>query len=171
VKNLLNSGHTVTVWNRTTEKVRDFLEAGAKEALTPSDVIAESDITFSCVSDPQAAKDLVFGNCGVLQEINTTKGYVEMTGIDSDTSQDIAEAISLKGGRYLEAQIQGSKSQAQDGTLVILVAGDRSLFDDCQSCFQVSLIVVAVHSKMFLILCRLWGKTVFTWGKLEMPPK
>merc|ERR1712130_445063 len=38
VKNLLNSGHTVTVWNRTTEKVRDFLEAGAKEALTRSDV-------------------------------------------------------------------------------------------------------------------------------------
>jgi 3-hydroxyisobutyrate dehydrogenase-like beta-hydroxyacid dehydrogenase len=80
------------------EKVRDFVEAGAKEALTPSDVIAESDITFSCVSDPQAAKDLVFGNCGVLQEINTTKGYVDMTGMDSDTSQDIAEAISLKGG-------------------------------------------------------------------------
>jgi 3-hydroxyisobutyrate dehydrogenase len=87
VKNLLNSGHSVTVWNRTVEKVRDFVEAGAKEALTPSDVIAESDITFSCVSDPQAAKDLVFGNCGVLQEINTTKGYVEMTGMDSDTSQ------------------------------------------------------------------------------------
>ena len=65
------------------------------------------------------------------------QGYVEMTGIDSETSQDIAEAISLKGGRYLEAQIQGSKNQAQDGTLVILVAGDRSLFDDCQSCFQV----------------------------------
>ena len=152
VKNLLNSGHNVIVWNRTTEKVKDFVEAGAKEALTPSDVIADSDITFSCVSDPQAAKDLVFGNCGVLPEINTTKvrvcpvyhydynlcqGYVEMTGIDSETSQDIAEAISLKGGRYLEAQIQGSKSQAQDGTLVVLVAGDRSLFDDCQSCFQV----------------------------------
>ena len=76
VKNLLNSGHNVSVWNRTTDKVRDFVEAGAREALTPSDVIADSDITFSCVADPQAAKDLVFGNCGVLQEINTTKvGY------------------------------------------------------------------------------------------------
>merc|ERR1712203_310539 len=136
VNHLLHSGHGVTVWNRTTEKVRDFLEAGAREALTPGDVIAESDITFSCVSDPQAAKDMVFGNCGVLSEINTTKGYVEMTGIDADTSQDIAEAISLKGGRYLEAQVQGSKDQAADGTLVILVAGDKSLFDDCQSCFQ-----------------------------------
>lgn len=166
VKNLLNSGHTVTVWNRTVEKVRDFVEAGAKEALTPSDVIAESDITFSCVSDPQAAKDLVFGNCGVLQEINTTKGYVEMTGMDSDTSQDIAEAISLKGGRYLEAQIQGSKTQAQDGTLVILVAGDRSLFDDCQSCFQAMgknsfyLGEVGNSSKMNLVLQTIMGVTL-----------
>lgn len=41
-----------------------------------------------------------------------------------------------KGGRYLEAQVQGSKTQAEEGTLVILAAGDRSLFDDCQSCFE-----------------------------------
>ena len=74
VKNLLNSGHSVTVWNRTAEKKDEFLKAGAKEAITPGDVIAESDITFSCVSDPQAAKDMVFGNCGVLSEINTNKG-------------------------------------------------------------------------------------------------
>ena len=136
VKNLLNSGHSVTVWNRTAEKRVDYVEAGAKEALTPGDVVAESDITFSCISDPQAVKDMVFGNCGVLSEINTTKGYIEMTGIDPDTSQDIAEAISLKGGRYLEAQVEGSKDQAQDGSLVALVAGDKSLFDDAQSCFQ-----------------------------------
>ena len=137
------AGHNVTVWNRTAEKCKDFVKAGAKEALTPSDVIAECDITFSCVSDPQAAKDMVFGNCGVLSEINTCKGYVEMTGIDADTSQDIAEAINLKGGRYLEAQVQGSKDEANEGTLVVLVAGDRSLFDDCQSCFQA---MVSVHS-------------------------
>ncbi len=136
VKNLLNSGHKVTVWNRTSEKAAEFAKIGAKEAITPGDVIAESDITFSCVSDPQAAKEMVFGNCGVLSEVNTSKGYVEMTGIDADTSQDIHEAISLKGGRYLEAQVQGSKDQSSDGTLVILVSGDRSLFDDCQSCFQ-----------------------------------
>lgn len=136
VKNLLNSGHSVTIWNRTLEKCKDFVKAGAKEAITPGDVIAESDITFSCVADPQVAKDMVFGNCGVLTEINTTKGYVEMTGIDADTSQDIAEAISLKGGRYLEAQVQGSKEQSSEGSLVLLVAGDKSLFDDCQSCFQ-----------------------------------
>lgn len=105
---------------------------------------------------------MVFGNCGVLQEMSANKGFVEMTGIDAETSQDIAEvtflslencilggsfdwmhylwklsqAITAKNGRYLEAQIQGSKTHAEEGMLVILAAGDRTLFDDCQSCFQ-----------------------------------
>jgi len=48
----------------------------------------------------------------------------------------VLQAINAKGGRYLEAQVQGSKTQAEEGTLVILAAGDRSLFDDCQSCFK-----------------------------------
>ncbi|XP_026689060.1 putative oxidoreductase GLYR1 homolog, partial [Diaphorina citri] len=135
VKNLLNSGHSVIVWNRSPEKCDDFVKAGAEQGLTPSDVVQMADITFSCVADPQAAKDLIFGNCGVLSETTTSKGYVEMTGIDPETSQDIAEAIVNKGGRYLEAQIQGSKTQAEEGKLVILAAGDRSLFEDCQSCF------------------------------------
>lgn len=46
------------------------------------------------------------------------------------------QAITGKGGRYLETQIQGSKVQAEEGMLVLLAAGDRTLFDDCKSCFQ-----------------------------------
>ncbi|KAJ8729071.1 hypothetical protein PYW07_006767 [Mythimna separata] len=137
VKNLLNSGHKVVIWNRTAAKCKDFEKVGATLAVTPCDVVEEADITFSCVADPQAAKEMVFGNCGVLHCPSLeSKGYVEMTSIDSDTSHDIVEAISGKGGRYLEAQIQGSKTQAEEGTLIILAAGDRSLFDDCQSCFK-----------------------------------
>ncbi|KAK8734192.1 hypothetical protein OTU49_006052, partial [Cherax quadricarinatus] len=144
----------------------DFVNAGAKEMMTPSDVIAAADITFSCVSDPQVAKNMVFGNCGVLQEISADKGYVEMTGIDAETSQDIAEAIGAQGGRYLEAQVQGSKVQAEEGTLVILAAGDRTLFDDCQSCFQAMgknsfyLGEVGNASKMNLVLQVMAGVTL-----------
>ncbi|XP_045778761.1 putative oxidoreductase GLYR1 homolog isoform X2 [Maniola jurtina] len=137
VKNLLNSGHKVLVWNRTGVRCKEFEKVGATIAVTPCDVVEEADITFSCVADPQAAKEMVFGNCGVLHCPSLEgKGYVEMTSIDADTSHDIVEAISGKGGRYLEAQIQGSKTQAEEGTLIILAAGDRTLFDDCQSCFK-----------------------------------
>nr|CAD7423277.1 unnamed protein product [Timema monikensis] len=135
VKNLLHSGHTVIVWNRNPDKCRDFVNAGATQGQTPSDVIFAADVTFSCITNPDAAKELVFGNCGVLAEIKNSKGYVEMTGIDAETSRCIGEAIVSRGGRYLEAQIQGSKLQAELGTLVILAAGDHALYDDCQSCF------------------------------------
>jgi 3-hydroxyisobutyrate dehydrogenase len=58
VKNLINSGHNVCVYNRTHDKTKKFENAGAKVMLTPSDVVEYADITFSCVSDPQALKDV-----------------------------------------------------------------------------------------------------------------
>lgn len=48
---------------------------------------------------------MVFGNCGVMSANLAGKGYVEMTGVDPETSNDINEAIISKGGRYLEAQV------------------------------------------------------------------
>jgi 3-hydroxyisobutyrate dehydrogenase len=60
VKNLINSGHDVCVYNRTHDKTAKFEKAGAKVMLTPSDVVEHADITFSCVSDPQALKDVSF---------------------------------------------------------------------------------------------------------------
>ncbi|KAG1714688.1 putative oxidoreductase GLYR1 [Nymphon striatum] len=114
----------------------DFEQAGANKEQTPADVIAACDITFSCVSDPQASKDMVFGNCGVLQEMKAGKSYVEMTSIDSETSQDINEAITARGGRYLESPVSGSKCSAEEGTLILMCSGEKSLFEDCSTCFN-----------------------------------
>lgn len=60
VKNLINSGHDVCVYNRTHDKTEKFEKAGAKVMLTPSDVIEHADITFSCVSDPEALQNVSF---------------------------------------------------------------------------------------------------------------
>jgi len=47
----------------------------------------------------------------------------------------LLQAILSRGGRYLEAMIQGNKHDAEQGELVCLTAGDKSLFADCQSAF------------------------------------
>ncbi|VVC42540.1 3-hydroxyisobutyrate dehydrogenase-related,3-hydroxyisobutyrate dehydrogenase, NAD-binding domain,6- [Cinara cedri] len=135
VKNLMSSGHSVVLWNRSKEKCKQFEDLGAICALTPSDVVSRSDIIFSCVSNPKVAKDLVLGNGGILAEIKKGKSFVEMTGIDPKTSNDINEAVTKKQGRYMEAVIQGSITEAESGNLVIIAAGNKELFDDCQSVF------------------------------------
>ncbi|XP_073823800.1 nucleosome-destabilizing factor isoform X4 [Musca autumnalis] len=136
VKDLICTGHKVVVWNRTMSKCEPFREAGADVKETPEDVVNAADIIFCCVSDPKASKDLVFGNCGVLRADLCNKAYVEMSTIDPETSQDIAEGITQSNGRYLEVQIHGTRQEAEDGMLIILAGGDRTVFDECQSCFK-----------------------------------
>lgn len=58
VKNLIDSGHQVVLWNRTTDKCEKFKKVGAEIMDAPCDVIDNSDITFSCVSDPTVAKQV-----------------------------------------------------------------------------------------------------------------
>ena len=42
----------------------------------------------------------------------------------------------MRGGRFLEAPVSGNKKSAEIGKLVILAAGDRSLYMDAYSCFE-----------------------------------
>ncbi|XP_029585032.1 putative oxidoreductase GLYR1 isoform X5 [Salmo trutta] len=143
VSNLLKMGHVVTVWNRTVEKVPQdiqhcdlFIQEGARLGRTPAEVVSMCDITFSCVSDPKAARDLVLGPSGVLQGIRPGKCYVEMSTVDPETITELSQVISSRGGRFLEAPVAGSQQVSNEGMLVILAAGDRTVYEDCSSCFQ-----------------------------------
>ncbi|XP_076467824.1 cytokine-like nuclear factor N-PAC [Babylonia areolata] len=136
VMNLLRSGHEVTVWNRTASKTREFSKAGAFRGNNPADVVQSCDITFTCVSDSVAVRDVVFGNQGVLQGITKGKCYVEMSTVDEETVQDVADAVMARGGTFLEAPVCGSRVPALEGQLTILTSGDRKLYDDCFSCFE-----------------------------------
>ncbi|EDS43071.1 3-hydroxyisobutyrate dehydrogenase [Culex quinquefasciatus] len=89
-------------------QVPQVQEPGAEDADTPSDVIEFTDETNSCVSDPQEAKDLVFGNCCVMSANLVGKGFVQMTDGDPEKSQDIAkQIISKEADSELEEPSQG----------------------------------------------------------------
>lgn len=129
-KNLLKAGFPVIVWNRSSDKCHELAALGAKVAATAAEVTASCDITFAMLADPAAAEAVCFSPDGALQGIGEGRGYVDMSTVDADTSQKIGAAISFKGGRFLEAPVSGSKKPAEDGTLIILGAGDRDLFEE-----------------------------------------
>lgn len=166
---LINSGHEITVWNRTPSKCKDLEKLGANIVKTPGDVVRESDITFSCLSDSNASQTIFFGNCGVGQEINATKGYVELTSMDYNISVEIENAVKANGGRYLEAQILicSLAKQIEEGKLMALVSGNRSLFDDCSSCFEAICSNVyflsesaGIASKMNIVISTFYGNLI-----------
>jgi len=135
-KNLVRAGFDVTVWNRTPEKCAELAELGAKVAMTPREVAQGCPITFAMLADPAAAEAVCFGPDGVLAGIGDGRGYVDMSTVDAGISRRIATAVTGKGGRFLEAPVSGSKKPAEDGTLIILSAGDRSLYEEAMPGFE-----------------------------------
>lgn len=134
--NLVKAGFKVTVWNRSPEKCAELAALGARVATTPAEVTGSCGVTFAMLSDPAAAHAVCFAPGGALEGIGSGRGYVDMSTVDAETAREIGAAVSAKGGRFLEAPVSGSKKPAQDGTLIILAAGDRTLFDEALPSFE-----------------------------------
>ncbi|MBA0686393.1 hypothetical protein Goari_013999, partial [Gossypium aridum] len=135
--NLLKNGFKVTVWNRTLSKCDEVVAHGASVGETPAEVVKKCNITIAILSDPAAALSVVFDKNGVLDQICSGKGYIDMSTVDPETSCKINEAIALKGGHFLEAPVSGSKQPAETGQLVILAAGDKALYEEAVPAFDV----------------------------------
>lgn len=172
-RNLLKSGHfaEVIVWNRTLSKCDELVSEGAGTASTAAEVIAKCDITFGCLADPSAALAAVFNENGVLAGITPGKAYVDMSTVDEQTSQQIAQAIIAKGGKFLEAPVSGSKKPAIDGVLIILAAGDEDVFKACEAAFSVMgkksffLGEVGAGARMKLVVNMVMGEMTVALGE------
>ncbi|KAM7480569.1 hypothetical protein LguiA_028782 [Lonicera macranthoides] len=127
--NLLKAGYDVTVWNRTKSKCEPLISLGAKYESTPEEVAASCDVTFAMLADPESAVDVACGNHGAANGMSQGKGYVDVSTVDGDTSNLISARIKATGALFLEAPVSGSKKPAEDGQLIFLTAGDRSLYD------------------------------------------
>lgn len=144
IKKLIISGHRLNVWSRSSALCKDLQEFADKQQTmfklcdTPRQVVRNSDITFSCLSDPDHAKSIIneLGIADKNDDLLRGKGYVEMTSIGPETSKDFNEFISGKDGKYLEAMLQGNRQESNKGELIVLAAGPQPLFVDCQSCFK-----------------------------------
>ncbi len=128
--NLLKAGFDVTVWNRTPDRCEPLVAAGASQAETPAAAAATADVIMYCLSDDAAVEDLVFGNGGLLSAVMPGQIVIDMTTVHPDTSRKEAAAYAEKGVRFLEAPVFGSKNEAANGGLWIVVGGDEALYQE-----------------------------------------
>ncbi len=127
--NLLKAGYPVTVWNRTPDKATALVEQGAQLAGSPAEAVAEADVIMYCLSDDRAVEDLVFGSGNLLNSVKAGQIVIDMTTLHPDTSRREAAAYAEKGVEFLDAPVFGSKNEAANGGLWIVVGGKRELYD------------------------------------------
>jgi glyoxylate/succinic semialdehyde reductase len=126
--NLLKAGYSLTVWNRSAEKCDDLAAGGVSVANSPAEVVANSDIIISMLSDREACLEVALGKNGIAGAMTSGKGFVDVSTVDAATAIKVASAVRANGGLYLEAPVSGSKGPAEQGQLIFLTGGDEELF-------------------------------------------
>jgi 3-hydroxyisobutyrate dehydrogenase len=124
VGNLLDAGHDVTVWNRTSAVTDGFVARGAHRAGSPRAVAEAVDIVFVCVSDTPDVESVVFAPEGIAEGLRPGSVVVDHSTISPVATKDFAERVGRHGAHWLDAPISGGSEGAVQGTLSIMVGGD-----------------------------------------------
>src|SRR6201996_9476529 len=126
-RRLVNAGHAVAVWNRSTGKAKALIEAGAKAAANPREVAASASIIFMCLTDAAAVEDVVFGPDGLASVPGTGKLVVDFSSIHPDKARAIAARLEAANGmRWIDAPVSGGTKGAEEGTLAVMAGGEAA---------------------------------------------
>lgn len=120
---LLEAGHEVTVWNRSRGKLAAVVEKGARAAASPAEVARAADIVMMCVTDQQAAAEVLFGAGGVLEGARAGGLVIDFSSIAPASARDFAARLEAKGVGLIDAPVSGGVAGAEKGTLVIMAGG------------------------------------------------
>jgi 3-hydroxyisobutyrate dehydrogenase len=123
---LLAEGHDLTVWNRTPGRDEGLVSAGATRADTPAGAVRGAEVVITMLTDPPALESVLFGPDGASSAIRDTATLIEMSTVGPTAIASAAELLTVP---VLDAPVLGSVPSVETGKLVILVGGDRKVFD------------------------------------------
>jgi 3-hydroxyisobutyrate dehydrogenase-like beta-hydroxyacid dehydrogenase len=120
-KLLVAAGHSVTAWNRSSEKTRALAASGVKAASGPAQALAASPVTLVILYD-DAATDAVLSAEGVSQTL-AGRLIVNLGTSGPEAARAFEQRIAAAGGRYVDGAIQAAPSQMGQPDTPILVSG------------------------------------------------
>nr|HET6901183.1 NAD(P)-dependent oxidoreductase [Ktedonobacteraceae bacterium] len=134
VLNLLKAGHQVTIFARHPEKpgVQEVLQAGAKQAPSARAVAMAADMVITMVPNSMQVEEVVAGEQGILEGARKGLIIIDMSTIAPTVSQKMAEAAAARGAHFLDAPVSGGSQGAINGTLTIMVGGEREVFEQAR---------------------------------------
>lgn len=134
-KNLSENGITPVVYNRTIEKSRKsgFEYVNTAKELTYKDV----DFIIINVYDSTAVNDILNNPDGLLSGDLKDKTVIDTTTNHFDDVLNFHRLVKNAGGSYLEAPAVGSVVPAEKGQLMMLVSGNKDIFEKSKNILDI----------------------------------
>ncbi|MBX3415071.1 MAG: NAD(P)-dependent oxidoreductase [Pirellulales bacterium] len=133
---LIAKGFSATVYNRTKEKARKLLEAGAQWADSPRGVAEQSDVIFSIVGFPHDVRHVILGEEGALAGSKQGNILVDMTTSEPSLAEEIAQRAKERGVSSVDAPVSGGDVGAREARLSIMIGGDQAVVEALRPCWE-----------------------------------
>ncbi|MGA2009079.1 MAG: NAD(P)-dependent oxidoreductase [Solirubrobacteraceae bacterium] len=128
--NLVGAGVELTVWNRTEATAEAFCrQHGSHLAATPAHAAASCDVVFTMVVDGPQVHEVLLGRNGAAATAAAGTLFVDCSTIGPTATHEIAAGLAAHDLRLLDAPVTGSSPKARDGTLTIMVGGEREDYE------------------------------------------
>src|SRR5271165_4732971 len=132
-RRLLKAGHNVSVFNRSRERAQPLAAEGATVASDPAEAVAGAEIIFIMVPDTPDVETTV---TRVTPALKKGQLIIDMSTISPHSERATAARLREIGIDYLDAPVSGGESGAIEGTLAIMVGGERGAFDRATPLFE-----------------------------------
>jgi 2-hydroxy-3-oxopropionate reductase len=130
VKNLLKAGHEVVAYDVVDKNVETAVSYGAKAAKSSKAVAEQCMTIITMLPNSPHVKAVVCGKDGVLEGARPGAILIDMSSIAPGASQEIEKECAAKGVKMLDAPVSGGEPKAIDGTMSIMVGGNKALFEE-----------------------------------------
>src|SRR6516225_1405621 len=124
-QHLLDKGYKATVYNRSKDKAKPLLDAGAAWGETPKAVAERSDVIFAIVGFPKDVREVFLGTQGALAGSKAGNILVDMTTSEPSLAREIEQAAKAKGVGSVDAPVSGGDVGARNAALSIMVGGEK----------------------------------------------
>lgn len=128
-KNLLKAGYTLVVRDSNPQNEAELVELGATAAKTPKEVAKQCDVIITMLPNSPHVKEVALGENGIIDGAKAGAVLIDMSSIAPLASREIHQALAEKGIKMLDAPVSGGEPKAIDGTLSVMVGGDKAVFD------------------------------------------
>ena len=134
-KNILKAGYNLKVFNRSQSKAEPLKEFGAEISPTINDVVNESDVLITMLTDDTAIDD-VMNSSNFLDNLKSGATVIDMSSVKPTTATKYYNNLKLKNINYLDAPVSGGTIGAEEASLAIMVGGEQKIFDEVIDIFK-----------------------------------
>ena len=127
---LLDAGHELYVYNRTVSKTENLVKRGAKLLTKIKDAPLNADVIFTMVGYPKDVEGVYLGKDGLITTAKEGQVFVDMTTSSPTIAKKISEEFAKVGASALDLPVTGGDIGAKNGTLSIMVGGDKKVYEE-----------------------------------------